>query len=1125
MATDGSVESTREAPSRRLVGRARELAELRRALADAAGGRGRLVVLAGEPGIGKTSLADAATLIAGERGFTVRWGRCWESGGAPAYWPWLGVLSAITQALDDTALAAALGDGAAVLAEILPELRQRLTPPSVGAPPPPEEARFRVFRAVVALVREAARKEAHGLAIVLDDLHAADRSSLLLLQFLARELRGIRLLVIATYRDIEAQTDAETSELIARIGREGTRLSLARLGSSDAADLVNAHAGGVTDHVSGRILERAQGNPLFLEEMLRLLAEQGPESIEAGVLPHGVRDVIGQRLARVSSRTRALLELAAVGGDEIEVSLVASAAGESDVGVASAFVEATRAGVLVHRGERQRFGHALFREELYRELDPERRRELHGRFEAALRASIPPGSALPHAKLAHHALEGPPERLLAGVEHALAAAARAQELLAYDDAVETLEHTLAAVANKGNRPVLRADVLVALGEACIRRGDDDGGRRHCAEAGAIARELADPERMARAALTYGRVFVFGSVDSVLVGMLEGALEALPAGDSRLRARLLGRLAGALQPSAHLEDAILVAREAIRTARSLGDKQSLLEVLHDSISALIDCTVADEVRACNLEAEALARELGDRERLLRTHGRMFFVHLAYGELAEADQRILDFEALAAELAAPWLGFRAGFFRAVRAIMHGRFADAERLLDEALALGRSFGDATVETLHRRCREGLYRASERHDALLGPGSLARHDYGENWFGSLWQAFHVGVAHARREEPEPVSAAYRLFPDAFPQNVFSYFFMAEMAAIASTEEQAVALLAALESRPDEYVTLGWTYFAWEGPRCRGVALVLGRLGRYEEAAAAFEEALARLEKLDALPYLARTEYEYARMLLARSGPGDAERAAERLGRARAVASSLGMPGLLAQIERRLAPVATPATRATARPSHAPPAAATAATPGTSERPAHSELALLLEGDYFAVTHRARTFRLKDSLGLRYLARLLEAPGRELHVLDLVREREGASDASELLDQGDAGELLDERAREDYKRRLDDLKDTLAEAEAFGDTARAGRVREELEFLTRELGRAVGLGGRLRKAGTAAERARSAVQRRIRHAIERIGAHDPELARFLERSVRTGNYCSFIPVPEPVPPDGTTVP
>lgn len=1096
MTTASGFEPERAPPSRRLVGRSRELDAIVRALPEVELGRGRLVVLSGEPGIGKTSLADAVTALAEERGFSVHWGRCWESGGAPAYFPWLGVLSSLALGLDDQALAQALGDGAPVLSELLPELRQRLPPASSGATPPPEEARFRVFRAIASLTRERARLEKHGLLIVLDDLHAADRSSLLLLMFLSRELRGLKVLLLATYRDVEARMDAETSELVTRIGREGTCFTLSRLAAEDAAGLVSAH-GPVTARVTERILERAQGNPLFLEEMLRLLAEQGPESIDAGVVPHGVRDVIGQRLGRVSERTRALLELAAVAGDELEPWLVASASGEDDAAVSSAFAEAGRAGIVVERGERRRFGHALFREVLYRELSPARRRELHERVGDALRRAVPPGTPPPHEKLAHHALEGPPELLPLGVEHALAAARRAQELLAYDDAVETLERALATVTARENPPALRAAVLVGLGEACIRRGDGTAGKRHCREAAAIARTIGDARLAARAALTYGRVFIFGNVDPLLVGLLEDSLEALPAEEGALRARVLGRLAAALQPSTHIEEPLAVARDAIRTARELRDKSTLLEVMHDAISAMMDCTDPAEAKALNLEAEALAIELGDRERLLRTHGRMFFIHLSEGELALADTRLHAYETLAKELAAPWLAFRALFCRALRATMHGRFAEARALIEEACARGSAMGDPMAKGLYRSCLEGMFRASEQHDELLSPESMARSERSGYRFMPVWQAIHAGLAHARREEAEQARLYFGLIPnDAFPQNFFTFFYLSEMAALSGTEEEAAALLDVMQRVPDEYLALGWSYIGWEGPKSRFLALLLARLRRFGEAVAAFEDAIARLRKLDALPYLSRTEYELARTLLERGAPGDAERAAALFASARERAATLGMPGLLTLIDRRAAP------RATA--SVAPAVEAT--------EPTASPVTLALEGEYYAVRFRAETLRLKDSLGLRYIAKLLDSPGREIHVLELVRERAGGSDAGELLDRGDAGELLDEQARKSYRRRLEELEDTVAEAESFGDTARAERARQEIEVLARELGRAVGLGGRVRKAGAAGERARSAVQRRIRHALERIGAHSPALASFLERSIRTGNYCSFVP-------------
>jgi hypothetical protein len=173
----------------------------------------------------------------------------------------------------------------------------------------------------------------------------------------------------------------------------------------------------------------------------------------------------------------------------------------------------------------------------------------------------------------------------------------------------------------------------------------------------------------------------------------------------------------------------------------------------------------------------------------------------------------------------------------------------------------------------------------------------------------------------------------------------------------------------------------------------------------------------------------------------------------------------------------------------------------------------MVREGEVWALTHDGATVRLKDSLGLQYLALLIAEPGREIHVLDLAggRPAEGAA-GGEMTDAGDAGELLDEEARASYRRRLEDLQEEMREAESFGDAARASRAREEIEFLGAELSRAVGLGGRARRAGSAAERARSAVQRRIKNALDRIGEAAPALAAHLGRAVKTGNFCCYRP-------------
>ncbi len=400
------------------VGRERELAQIGAALEGAAAGRGQLVLLAGEPGIGKTSLADRAAALAVERGFTVLWGRCWEAGGAPAYWPWLDLIAELARGLDDAALARVVGDGASLLCEIVPELHTRLAETPPGAAPPVEEGRFRLWRAVSALVHEATK--AKPAFLVLDDLHACDQSSLSLLHFVARQLRPMRVLLLGSYRDVEARMDAATSDLLSRVGREGTTLSLPRLDRAAASRFVQERIGSVASDIEARVYDRSQGNPLFLEEMLRLWNEQGAEAITEGVVPHGVRDVIRQRLDRVAAETRALIDLAAVAGDVIDAPLLAAAAGRDAAWVSARLAEAGRAGVLAERGGHRRFGHALFREVLYRDLAEDARRALHGRVAEALGRLAPAQLA----EIAHHALEGPPEMLGRAVEHAIRAAAR-----------------------------------------------------------------------------------------------------------------------------------------------------------------------------------------------------------------------------------------------------------------------------------------------------------------------------------------------------------------------------------------------------------------------------------------------------------------------------------------------------------------------------------------------------------------------------------------------------------------------------------------------------------------------------------------------------------------------------
>ena len=178
-------------------------------------------------------------------------------------------------------------------------------------------------------------------------------------------------------------------------------------------------------------------------------------------------------------------------------------------------------------------------------------------------------------------------------------------------------------------------------------------------------------------------------------------------------------------------------------------------------------------------------------------------------------------------------------------------------------------------------------------------------------------------------------------------------------------------------------------------------------------------------------------------------------------------------------------------------------------------------EGDYWSIVFEERTVRVRDLKGMRYLARLLAHPGREFHVLDLVAAENGVAPVElgrtagpSRSTLGDAGEMLDARAKDAYRRRLAEIEEDIEQARALGDAERAARADAEREFLVRELSRAVGLGGRDRRAASASERARVGVTRAVRKAIGQIGEHHPQLGEHLNRAIRTGTSCAYLPDP-----------
>jgi tetratricopeptide (TPR) repeat protein len=455
------------------------------------------------------------------------------------------------------------------------------------------------------------------------------------------------------------------------------------------------------------------------------------------------------------------------------------------------------------------------------------------------------------------------------------------------------------------------------------------------------------------------------------------------------------------------------------------------------------------------------------------------------------------------------------RALTAQLDGSFEEAERLANEALSL--QPGRPNVQFTHLdqmallRWEQG--RLGEQRDEWQGVVDR----FPRAAFARAW----LSLADAELGRSDDARSGLRALAEQIPRRPRDGIWL-----------PAVALASLLSARLNEPEAAGTLYsmllpyarhiVAFTAPQpvvCLGSgAFYLGLLAtvmsRWAEAAGHFQAAIGAHERLGARSFLARTRYQYARMLLCRGQPADQSMALGLLDRALPTASTLGMAAVAEGIQ---------ALRA-AHGSETPP------VPPAHAGAADAEVSGNLfrrEGEYWTVRYEGSVARLKDAKGLRYLARLLADPGREYHAADLAAagspaarpapSEERARAASELHvrpDLGDAGELLDAQAKAAYKARLGELAAELDEAERFSDPGRAAKASAERDFLVDELARAVGLGGRDRRAASHAERARLNVTRAIRAAMANLARANPLLGQHLSATIRTGRYCSYIPDP-----------
>jgi hypothetical protein len=872
------------------VGREAELAELVAALDDAIAGHGRLFLLVGEPGIGKSRLAEELAGTARSRGARVLVGRCWEAGGAPAYWPWVQSLRAYARETDPAVLRTQLGTRAVDLAQLLPELRELF--PDLGDPPSlePESARFRLFDAVTDFLARVSRTQ--PLVLVLDDLHAADEPSLLLLRFLARELDGRRVLVIGAYRDVDPTPRRPLTATIAELGREPVTRSLAMPGlePGDVRRFIQLVSGEEpSEELVATIHGDTEGNPLFVGEIVRLLATEGrldDAPVGRPSIPQSVRDAIARRLEHLSAECNRVLVLASILGREFDPGVLAGIADLGEEGLLDTLDEAMEARVVSDvpgtRG-RFRFAHVLIRDTLYEGLSTARRVRLHRRVVVALEEA--PGSS--DAELAYHSIAG--SDFDKGLLYARRAADRALELLAYEEAARLYTMALDALELAADDPAERCRVLLSLGEAEIRAGHGPAGRQGFLEAADLARRLGLARELALAAVGYGGriLWVRAGGDDRLVPLLEEALSVLPEDEVELRARLLARLAGAIRDEHDRDRRDRLSREAVALARETGSPTTLGFALAARAHAIEAPDTIEECLALGDELASIAAQNGDRERLVAGHSIRILSQLVLGDIAAAEEQLAASGRLADELRQPAQLWDVRGEQALFALARGKLDEAEQLTEEALALGEHTLPEAAIPIHHMQRYAL-------DLLRG--DVADSEAAIRRLTELYPQrtiFRCALAHLQAVAgriDEAGRALAELSRDDFAAVPFdqewlcAMCFLAETAWLAGDRESAGSLYRAL---------LPWAGLnavdvaeAFMGSVSRYLGRLAEVLDRPDDAVRHFEEAIAFNERMEARPWVAYGQQDCAR-LIARREP---ERAAELLAEARATYRELGM-------------------------------------------------------------------------------------------------------------------------------------------------------------------------------------------------------------------------------------------
>jgi class 3 adenylate cyclase/tetratricopeptide (TPR) repeat protein len=900
------------------VGREAERADLRRLLDQAVRAQGALVMIGGEPGVGKTRLAEELLLEARQRGVLALTGHCYEMEGAPPYIPFVEILETAARVIPAAALRDALGDSAPEVARLMPELRRLF--PDIPQPLelPPEQERHYLFNSVREFVARAAR--AQPLLLILDDLHWTDDATLLLLQHIAQRLHEVPVLIVGTYRDVELDVARPLARALEQLLRQrlAHRIALRRLPQDGVAAMLDALSGQEPPApLVQAVYAETEGNPFFVEEVFQHLAEEGKlfdaqgrwrADLRVGELdvPEGVRLVIGRRLERVCEECRQVLTAAAVIGRRFSFELL-EALGDPSAGSGQAVDvdalldmvdEAERAHLITAASDgpeaRFTFVHELIRQTLVSGLSLPRRQRLHLRVAEAMERVYATALEEHAADLAHHFYQAGGAADPQKTVHYLALAGeRALEAAAFEDALRLYDSALSLQPTDDRRG--RADLLRKRGLALRSLGRWEEALADWREALAVYEELGDAEAVGRVCHAVALQLTWGARWVQALEISRRGLVALGDRVSADRSRLLGCAGVTLSMAGYYKAGDEMIAQSVAMAEQLGEQRLLGRVLASKIVHHFAYMEAREAVETGLWAAEVLRLAGDLWHLADALWATQWALLVLGRFDEAARIGEELEPLATRLGHLGALVIAGRGRGVREFMlaadidrFGGFAKGDLKLARSTAfpwISYSYTFFGLAHFWRgRWQEGI-ESFEEAVRLEPPGFGA---------GVDWAYLFLAKAYAGDKDATLAMLDERRdkLPRASQANTVGawtmLFGVVEGLAVFGKRGEAAKLYPLVLEAIDTGAVVRWLCDRLL-QTVAGMAAAAG--GRWEKAEEHYQIALRQAHELPVVMEQPEVRRWYARMLIERDGPGDREKARHFLTEAIAMYHQIGMP------------------------------------------------------------------------------------------------------------------------------------------------------------------------------------------------------------------------------------------